>query len=508
MCSRAPDTSILSIDDPSELDHLHYIAVCLHQSLDKVSTAYSQLHDNVRRVFCRQWVPSKIADRPAIELRAEVDLLQALALLTDIHMALTTLARAYDAAYVAVCKHRNVAIQGRVYDVGSAERPIVDLKLLAEELAASTAKAADRVIITATEAVFMARWEPVAQPDFSLLPILEGIEGVLPGEQPVPADAQTRKTYAGIAGGGGSDIISASALGHLLRGVGKEMDLLISTRMWLTGSQGKPGSRVGAKREVFNHGGPAIDTDGKPVLGTFRVTSETYTPGRDLETIPLPHFRSIFLALDPGVTAADMPPAASSSNSPACSSPPAPLREQYLAIIANHPPPIPTLLSIDTGGDVFDPSPASQDFRVQTTLASLPIDPYPSLTTAILCPGVDAPTSAPSTALQAGAMRYRLTPAERRQLLDLLVDKYRMDGRDETRFGKTNLCLQKTLRGQVGWQVLDLPAHVVETGSNPWGVFEWVSPGMADVVFVGTRRLAEVLGEMAEESGEGENTIG
>lgn len=500
MCAASPET-FLTITDPSELDYLHRIAICLHQSLDKVSTDYAQLHQNVRQVLQRQWAPEKSDDIPTIEILAEAEFLQTLKLLSDIYRALMTLARMYDAIYLAVCRNRDAARRGRPHVEELVEKPVVNVETLTNGLLADTARANDRIVVKTEQKSFVVQWEPVVELDLSSLPVLESLEGLLPGEQPLPSNGPAKRNYVGIAGGGGSDIISASVLGHLLRGVGKEMDLLISTRTWLTGSQGKPGSKIGEKREVFDHGGPATDANREPVPGTYRITAATHTSGRELETIPLSHYQSIFLTLDPGSTSpGDDAPLPSSSS-------PAPLVDQYRAIISSQPSPIHTILSVDTGGDVLSPDPNSQDFRVQRTLASLscldPAHSSPSLTTAIFAPGIDSPApSSPSsssfntTSLLSSlpsAHLYRPTPTQLAQMLHLLADEYHMDGRDPARFGKTTLCLQHALRGRFGWQVLALPRHVVLTGSNPWSVFEWVGRRMGDVVFVGTGELVRGL---------------
>lgn len=464
----------------------------------------------------------------AIEVLAEDDLLLALGATeerdsdgdqkNDMKRLLLVLARVFDAVYLGGCKIWEQSKKGqenkgkqlgtqqslRHEDAAAEKVAVVDLKILAETLLADPGKVNDRVVIDTIlpeKRVLVARWEPVHELNFSGLRVLNSLRDPLPGERPIrslsnPKQHGEGQNYAGIGGGGGSDIISASVLGHLLHGAGKDMDLLISTRTWLTGSQGKPGSgnRIGERREVFEHGGHALNEEGDPVPGTYRVKEGTHTSGRDLETIPLTNHKSIFLTLDPGPLSNEQTDK-TDSGSPA---PPSPLPVQYQAILRQHSTPVRTIITVDTGGDVFFPGTSSQDFHVQSCLSTLPdASTLPSLTTAILCPGVDAPASSPSTALRAKAVRYIPSPAEKVQMLQLLTEEYCMDGRDETRFGKTTLCLQHTLRGELGWQVLNLPRHVVETGRNPWGVFEWVSEGMAEILLVGTRDLVSVLREEA-----------
>lgn len=322
-------------------------------------------------------------------------------------------------------------------------------------------------------------WRPMLPMCFDKLPRLRSLSSSLPGEN------SPGHEYAGVGGGGGSDIISASLLGHLLKRHHKRMELLISTRTWATGSQGKKGSKLGIKREVYQHDGPAAGADGRPVPGTFRVKSDTYAEGRDLEAIPLQYHEKIFMVLDQGESTPDI-----------AEKERAELKEQFAAVLRQASRPIETVLVVDTGGDVFGADEAGettpdQDFRVQKAMAAQS-SKY-NLVTAVVAPGVDAPEDAPMKALSAGGKVYKPTTEEQAMLLDLLVNKYKMDGSDPSRFGKTILALQARLRGVIGWTSLDLPAYVVDTWDNPWNSFVYIRECMSDIILMPTIKLLPLI---------------
>ncbi|KAK7917886.1 hypothetical protein LTR80_012145 [Exophiala xenobiotica] len=308
---------------------------------------------------------------------------------------------------------------------------------------------------------------------FDHLPKLQSLSSLLPGEQ------ASSHRYAGVGGGGGSDVISASLLGHLLQRHGKQMDVLISTRTWATGSQG-------VKREVYNHDGPAMGVGGRPVSGTFRVASNTYTEGRDLEALLVRHHEMIYLVLDQAESKSDIPEADRVT-----------LEEQFGVILAQPGPLVQTVLTVDTGGDVFGAdwtgsSTPEQDLRVQKAMTFLKAS-Y-NLVTAVVAPGIDAPEDAPVKAANADGVVYRPTPEERMMLLDLLINDYRMDGSDPRYFGKTNLALQAGLKGVLGWTSVDLPDFVVDTWDNPWSSFVYIRECMSDVVLMSTVQLHSRIG--------------
>jgi len=326
--------------------------------------------------------------------------------------------------------------------------------------------------------ILCATWDVIPAMDFHQLPLLSSLSDLLPGEQSAAHE------YAGIGGGGGSDVISASLLGHLLRKSGKEMNLLVSTRTWRTGSQGRAGSKMGVRREIHNHDGPAL-LHGKIVPGTYRVGKETFSEGRDLETVPFSHHEDIFVVLDQGEEISDFPEDEKAE-----------LCLQYEAILGARSR-LDTVVIVDTGGDVFGGnSPGfttpDQDVRAQRAAARLS-HLYPNLVTAVLAPGVDAPVDAEEKAEKSGGRRYRPTREEQDLVLHLLVHEYQMDGSNPSRFGKTTLCLQAALRGERGWISLNLPSHVVNTWENPWSSFAFIRECMTDIILMPLTRLLPLI---------------
>ena len=122
-----------------------------------------------------------------------------------------------------------------------------------------------------------------------------------------------------------------------------------------------------------------------------------------------------------------------------------------------------------------------------------PLTSWYNLVTAVMAPGVDAPSDAPRKAFEAGGRVYKPTENEKKLLLDLLANKYRMDGSDPHRFGKTTLALQARLRGVVGWTSLDLPSYVVDTWENPWNSFVYIRECMSDIIFMPTTELLPLI---------------
>ncbi|KIW65171.1 hypothetical protein PV04_07452 [Phialophora macrospora] len=454
----------------------------LRHQVEEVERAYRTGHRNVRTVLRRQYVntihPSP--DHPLCELLGEEQLLKMLGLLSAT-IALFTLARVYDECHATLCRALAAGRRGESGYDSFRRNPCVDLRVLADQIRQLEEAVHDQIVLEATSkdsSLLTARWHRLPPMTFDNLPRLHSLADILPGER------SKSHEYAGVGGGGGSDIISASLIGHLLRGQHKEMNLLISTRTWTTGSQGKKGSKLGIKREVYNHGG-TVEAQGRPVAGTFRVSEFTTAEGRDLEAIPLPFHRQIFMVLDQGESKAQI-----SQHDQAD------LTEQFGAVLRHADRPIETVIIVDTGGDVFGAdtngtTTPDQDYRVQKAMGRLV--PEYNLVTAVVAPGVDAPTDAPRKAFEAGGMVYKPKEDEKKMLLDLLVSKYRMDGSDPNRFGKTTLALQARLRGLVGWTSLDLPTYVVDTWENPWNSFVYIRECMSDIIFMPTTDLLPLI---------------
>jgi hypothetical protein len=401
--------------------------------------------------------------------------------MVSLMQAFFTLARVYDAGHIAICENYASAKRGQPYNAGLLSDPCLDVSQLTDGILEDSQKIHDDIEAISSDEdprILRAIWAPVAAMSFDNLPILKSLSALLPGEM------SASREYAGIGGGGGSDVISASLLGHLLRLHGKEMDLVVSTRTWRTGSQGNKGSKLGVEREIHKHGGPAILND-KLVGGTYRIKEETYSEGRDLETVPIHHHKDIFIVLDQGEETKDIP-----------ENEKAELPEQFRAVLAQRHP-LDTVIVVDTGGDVFGGnspgfSTPDQDIRVQRAIAHLS-DVYPNLVTAVIAPGVDAPVDAPDKAEKAGGKVYKPTPDEQTLMLDLLAREYQMDGSNPNRFGKTTLCLQARLRGQRGWTSLNLPQHVVNTWDNPWSSFAYIRECMSDIIFMPLKDLLPLI---------------
>lgn len=458
------------------------------QSQGQVETALSHLHQNVRTILARQWfrdhdgaaLPNQ---HPVCQIEGHEKLLQTVGK-TDVEQALFTLARVYDAGHILVCKNRSLAQRKKDHDEALLTNPVMDVTRLSRQIVDGHDYHNSEVKLQHGEdrpGVLEASWTLVAPMSFDRLPVLESLGGLLPGE------TSMARYYAGIGGGGGSDVISASLLGHLLQACGKEMNLVVSTRTWRTGSQGAKGSKMGVRREIHRHGGAAM-VNNSPVPGTYRVTKETYSEGRDLETVPVGHHKDIYLVLDQGEEGEDIEEQERSQ-----------LEQQFQAVLAQHQH-LDTVIAVDTGGDVFGAdsttfSTPDQDLRVQRALSHIS-NLYPNLVTAVLAPGVDAPGNAPQKAQMAGGKVYKLSSEEKDKVLDLLAGEYRMDGSDPGRFGKTTLSLQEALKGTRGWTCLNLPGHVVDTWENPWSCFVYIRDCMTDVVLMpleGLLPLIEVM---------------
>ncbi|KIV80766.1 hypothetical protein PV11_08244 [Exophiala sideris] len=466
------------------------LATHLQHNGGDVERAYNAAPRNVRTVLRRQHVNTiqPKPDNPLCRFIGEDGLMRALGLV-QLGLALLTLARVYDECHVALCRSIAAALKGKEdHQHSFGQNPCVDLRLLTEQLENDKATVEDQILLEAAiDGGRKAVWKPVVPMSFDKLPRLQSLAELLPGER------SDSREYAGIGGGGGSDIISASLLGLLLRRSGKKrMELLISTRTWATGSQGKQGSKLGVKREVYNDGGPAVEANGRPIAGTFRVNSDTHTEGRDLETIPLSHHSQIFLVLDQGESKAKVPEQERAD-----------LKDQFHAVLAQSIRTIDTVLIVDTGGDVFGADSSGettpdQDLRVQKAISTL--SPAYNLVTVVVSPGVDAPADAPVKALKAGGVVYTPSDDEKGRLLDILVNDYKMDGSDPSRFGKTILALQARLRGVVGWTSLDLPTYVVDTWDNPWNCFVYIRQCMSDIILMPTTSLLPLIEPVTTQS--------
>lgn len=466
-----------------------YLASLLGTSPSEISSALAESPANVNVILSRQICGSLTSsrggldnpqNRPVCRILGESEFLQVVRT-EGLASILFTLARIYDAGHIAICRNLASAKRGKSHNTDLLKQPCLDIYSLAQGILDGVHSIDDDIDVLSSDTrpgILCATWAVVPAMSFAQLPILGSLSDILPGEQTVARE------YAGIGGGGGSDVVSASLLGHLLRRNGKEMNLLVSTRTWRTGSQGRAGSKMGVKREIHKHNGPAF-LHGKPISGTYRVTKETFSEGRDLETVPISHHENVFIILDQGEESSDV-----------TEDEKAELSLQLEAVLTQRSQ-VDTVVIVDTGGDVFGGnspgfSTPDQDVRAQRAAASLS-HIYPNLVTAVLAPGVDAPIDAEEKAEKAGGMVYHPTPEEQDLLLNLLVHEYQMDGSNPSRFGKTTLCLQAALRGERGWTSLNLPRHVVDTWDNPWSSFAFIRECMTHIILMPLTRLLPLI---------------
>ena len=462
---------------PSVLEHLSAVS---GRSRNELSNVYDALSSSVQLVFSREVAKISEAREGAninkVHLLQEMDLLQAM-LLCGIACALFHLARLYDDGHFLVCHNRGRKEKGRQYNADILDGIQVDVTGLILGLCHDIATIDGQIELQPTPGtnIVKASWKPMLTMNFDHLPAIENLQDMLPGEV-----QETRHDCAGIAGGGGSDVITVSSLARLFPST-RKMDLVISTRGWLATSQGKEGSAdLGKERKIRNDGGPAYDAAGNAVIGTYKILEGTSATGRDLEPAIVSNHTDVYMVLDQG-----------DDKSQIDSSEHVELYEQYRAVLGTHKS-IHTVFVSDTGGDVFGSgenfSTPDQDLHAQRAMAQLK-DIYPNLVTVVIAPGTDAPPNAPEIAAKAGGRIYRLKSDDKEILLDVLVNEYHMDGNHPTRYSRTTLSLIEWLRGKRGWVGLNIPPWVVNTDQNPWKSFGFVRECMGDIIFLPLLRL-------------------
>ena len=472
-----PDGSFVNKITPSVLKHLSSLT---GNPLSDLSKIYSALSLSVQLVLAREVAKTTETHKDAhinrVFLLQERELLQAM-LPLGLNCALFHLARLYDEGHFLVCHNRAAKDKGRQYNADLLKGIEVDVSELISGLRHDIARIDGEIQFQTTPGNNTVRAMQKAMLDmrFDHLPAIRSLADILPGEV-----KSNNLDCAGVAGGGGSDVITVSSLGRLFPST-RTMDLVISTRAWFIGSQGAGGSAdLGMKRQIQNDAGPAYDAAGKAVVGTYRIAEGTTASGRDLESAIVGNHEDVYMVLDQGddKQLIDKPEHVD-------------LSEQYRAVLSTRKS-IQTVFVSDTGGDVFgnggDFSTPDQDLRAQRSMAQL-ANVYPNLVTVVIAPGSDAPPNAPDIASKAGGRVYHLKSDDKDKLLDVLVSEYRMDGSEPGRYSRTTLCLIEWLRGRRGWVSLNLPLSAVNTNQNPWKSFGFVRECMGDIIFMSLLNL-------------------
>lgn len=458
---------------PSVLAHL---STALGESHSNLLDIYDALSPNVRLVFSREvakWNGGHVDDMNSsnVQLLHEDELLKAM-LPVGLARALFHLARVYDDVHFHICHNRMQREKGRSHNANLLAGVILDVSQLVSELRYDIASIDGEIELQERSGSNMmgAAWRPVANMHFDNLPRIKSLAEMLPGELQID-----NGNCAGIGGGGGSDVLTLSALAQLFP-LSRKMDLVISTRAWLMESQGaRGGEDLGQKRHIHGEGGRAFDTHGHPVAGTYKFIEGTHASGRDLEPVLVGHHKDVYMVLDQGDQKSHIDKREHVD-----------LSNQYQAVLSTCES-LQTVFVGDTGGDVFgnggDFSTPDQDLCAQRAVARL-AGSYPTLITVVIAPGTDAPPNAPEIAAQAGGKVYHLDAEDIEKLHNLLVHEYRMDGSDPGRYSRTTLLLIEWLRGKRGWQSLNMPLHAVNTDKNPWKSFGYVRDCMGDIIFM------------------------
>lgn len=155
------------------------------------------------------------------------------------------------------------------------------------------------------------------------------------------------------------------------------------------------------------------------------------------------------------------------------------------------------VIGVDTGGDSLyrslhagfsarheqDITPDHDYVSIQALSNVAAARPGVHFMSAIIAPGVDSPPYAHEVLNEINAKRMALTQED----VTLIEDTYaawRMDGSgsEEGRYGKTPLAWLHALRGNNGFQRLDLPKANVLSDVNPWRGFIAITPAMAGIV--------------------------
>jgi hypothetical protein len=265
--------------------------------------------------------------------------------------------------------------------------------------------------------------------------------------------AQLRGHRFAVAGiGGGSDVMQAAQLAHMLVAHGKQVAGLLSFRTKFLGSQ-VGGAQVGAQR-VFE--GASILTE-----NILKIESTHRGNGRDFEPIAAKDFPTL-LALIDGVED---------------------VKDLALRALSQLGPGIDGVILVDTGGDSLFPvsqtadlvmarSTPDQDLQVLSAfgrlnpqlLSSMPV------TSVVIAAGVDSPVNAAEILHRAKAQYYSPSSAEIHTIF-ARYDGWNLNGTSDRIYGKTPYAWQAALRGATGTSVVPLPESAVLSRTNPWNPF-------------------------------------
>jgi hypothetical protein len=156
------------------------------------------------------------------------------------------------------------------------------------------------------------------------------------------------------------------------------------------------------------------------------------------------------------------------------------------------PQSIDTIIAVDTGGDSLyrtknaetqsARTTPDQDLRVLEAVKNLNLPQVTKIST-VIAAGVDSPSYANQILHSASAGYYKLSPSEKALVL-ATYQRWRLDGTDQNRYGKTPLAWQSALNGLRGQIVVPLPERVVLSETNPWIPFLNISESTEGIMIM------------------------
>ena len=261
---------------------------------------------------------------------------------------------------------------------------------------------------------------------------------------------RTEESVAFIGIGGGSDCIQAAILSQLITGCA----CVISIRSAKTASQGANGE-LGVDRSISNVFNISPDV--------FEIRLKTTGSGRVLEPLSVELGIMTYMIIDreDGKLSSKIQDVLDDCGS------------------------ISKIYAIDTGGDSLysraytkhsTRATPDQDHCSLLAIAELGIESY----SVIVAKGVDSPDYADAILFMAEATEYTFDQCEK----EFILERYksiRLDGSDDTRYGKTCFAWQAALRGERGNVTLPLPERIINDAVNPWNPIVNVTDTMANV---------------------------